>query len=275
MLSSTATPAPSASQERAGCRRRGAWSRTAAIASTSSAVPTGQRTIRQTCTTSSDQPYSTATASANAPPATSSRKPRPTGAASTRGQHGGPAVLRERLPVPADPVDPVASSLDLTHGGRHRDECQQQAEHQRELAGALAAAGGRRARQRVAGRGAGGDALDRPRHHAGRLLLVDVGRQAGQGEQERQDGETGLQGQGAAVGEAVAVPEPPEGVDRDPAQAEAAGEVPGVLGVELVAVHLDRDRDQAGSRHPGAGERKGDMNRIQARGCHRPRWPLP
>ena len=88
-------------------------------------------------------------------------------------------------------------------------------------------------------------------HDPGRPVLVDVGGEAGERDQERYDGQAGLERQGAAVGEAVAVPEPHERVDRDPAQSVAAGEVPGVLGVELVAIQLGRDRDGAGSAHAG------------------------
>ena len=101
MLSSTATPAPRASQERAGWRRRGAWSSTAAIASTSSAVPTGQRAIRTrpaprrpTSRTRPTSPRRTR----RRPPAAGSRPDR---CRQHGGQHGGPAVLRG---APAGPA---------------------------------------------------------------------------------------------------------------------------------------------------------------------------
>ncbi len=83
IASSTETAAPSASHDSAGCRRRGAWSSSTAIANTISATPSGQRTQFQTSPAPSDQPYVARIASANEPPATSSRNPRPTGAAST------------------------------------------------------------------------------------------------------------------------------------------------------------------------------------------------
>ena len=54
-VSSTEMAEPSASQDSAGCRRRGAWSSSTAIATTSRAVPTGQRPSRPS-TGAGDQP---------------------------------------------------------------------------------------------------------------------------------------------------------------------------------------------------------------------------
>jgi hypothetical protein len=55
-LSSTAIPAPSASHDRAGCRRRGAWSRRTAIVATSSAIPIGHRQTFHSVTVVADHP---------------------------------------------------------------------------------------------------------------------------------------------------------------------------------------------------------------------------
>ena len=63
------------------------------------------------------------------------------------------------------------------------------------------------------------------------------------------DGQAGLQGERARVGEAVAVAEPHERLHRDRPQPVAAGEVPRVEGVELVTVHLGGDGDGARGRH--------------------------
>ena len=76
----------------------------------------------------------------------------------------------------------------------------------------------------------------------------------------------------AAVAEPVGVAEPQEGVEQQPAQADPAGQVPGVLGVELVAVHLGRDRDDARGGHrliPGTRR----AARSAARATRRPAAP--
>lgn len=83
MLSTTVTPEPSASQDRAGCRRRGEWSKITAMVTTSVSRPNGQRPHCHQVLVRSDQPYSATIASPKAPPATRTRNPRPTGTART------------------------------------------------------------------------------------------------------------------------------------------------------------------------------------------------
>ena len=173
-----------------------------------------------------------------------------------RGEHRGAAVLRERLPVAADAVDAIAAPFDLRHRGGHRQQREEQAEGEGDLAGVLAGlAAGDRAGQRILLATAGGDRLDRLRDHRCGALLVEVGDQPGERQQERHHRQTRLQRQGPAVGEAVAVSEAHERLDRDPLEAVLAHHLPGVLAVELVAVHLRGDRDRAGGGHRAASTR--------------------
>ena len=126
-VSSTATAAPGASQERPGCRRRGAWSSSTAMVTTIRATP--------------DRPAGDVPgvcgvcrpAVVGRPSRRRTRRRRP--AAGSRadreredsGQHRGAAVLLRSPPVAADAVDAVGAALDLRHRGGHR--------HQREAAG--------------------------------------------------------------------------------------------------------------------------------------------
>jgi hypothetical protein len=184
-----------------------------------------------------------------------------------RREHSRAPVLRQRLPVSTDAVDAVAASLDLRHRGDHGEEREREAEAERDLAGLLGPLhdGGRKGVVRAT---PGRDGLDRGCHDPGGAILVDVGSDAGERDQEGYDRQTGLQRKGAAVGEPVAVPEPHERVDRDPEQSVAAGEVPGVLGVELVAIELGRDRDGAGSGHARQAMRRGwDSGRADRTDC--------
>jgi len=168
------------------------------------------------------------------------------------GQHGGAAVLVQRLAVTPDAVDAVGAALHLRECRRHRDQGEAEAERERHLAGELGLlgpfdGGG----ERVAVAGPGRERVDDLRHHGGRALLVEVGGEPGEGQQERHDGQARLERERPGVGEPVAVAEPHEGLDRDLAQTVVAGEVPSVLCVELVAVHLGGDGHGAGGGHGG------------------------
>ncbi len=178
------------------------------------------------------------------------QEPRADGDGEDRGQDRGSAVLPQRRPVALDAVDPVAAALDLTHRSRHREQGEDQPDRQRDLTRALAGLGaGHRTGQGVAASGAGRDGVDRARQHPLGSLLVDVGGQAGEREHERHDRERTLQGEGAGVGEPVAVPEAHERVDEQAPDTGPTDDVPRVLGVELVTVHLGRDRNRAGGAH--------------------------
>ena len=142
----------------------------------------------------------------------------------------------------------LAPALDLGHRRRHREEREEEPEAERHLAGLLGPGGSASTSASSPPRGRR-HRVDRGRDHPGRPVVVDVGGQPGHRQHEGHDGEAGLQGQCAAVGEAVAVAEPDERPDQDRAQPVPAREVPGVLGVELVAVHLGGHRDGAGRGH--------------------------
>ena len=248
MLSTTVTPEPSASHDRAGCRRRGAWSKSTAMVKTRTSSPSGHRPhCHQRCVALRPavlRDHRVAEGSARH----EHEEAQPDGHREDGGEDRGPAVLGERGSVPADAVDAVAAALDLRHRRRHGEGGEEESDDQRDLPGVLRAVR-EGVHEGVVSAGRGRDGVDGRGHDPRRPLIVDVGREAHHREQERQDREAGLQGQRPAVGEAVAVAEPDERVDQDRAQAVAPGEVPGVLGVELVAVHLRRHRDGAGGGH--------------------------
>ncbi len=86
-------------------------------------------------------------------------------------------------------------------------------------------------------------------HHLRRPLLVEVGGQPGERQQERHHREARLQRERPAVGEAVAVAEPDERGPQQAPQPVVTRERPRVLGVQLVPVALDGDGDLAGGGH--------------------------
>ena len=140
----------------------------------------------------------------------------PTGTARIAGEHRGPAVLRDGLAVAPDAVDAVGAALDLRHRGGHRQQREAEAEDEGDLAGLLRLVGllDRRG-EGVLLACTGRQRVDDVGDDRGRPLLVEVGGEPGQGEQERHDRQAGLQGERAAVGEPVAVAEPHERLDRD------------------------------------------------------------
>ena len=136
--------------------------------------------------------------------------------------------------IPLDPVDAVRAALHLAHGGRQRHQGRAQAEPQGQhadarlfqaliqgLADHLVAGPRGQGQQRVAD--------DEPDP-----LGVQGRREPGHRDRQRDQRQDELEAHGPGMAEAVAVPEPPEGLHSKSATAEAAQGRPGIGGIELV-----------------------------------------
>ena len=222
---------------------------------TSRARPAGQRAMFQARRASADQPYSCDHRVADGASGDEQQEPGADRQRQDRREHGRAPVLRQRLAVPADAVDAVAAALDLRHRRGHRERARTPARSRaRPRRSPRTPRRRRRPGRRPSRRRVTTASIVAATTRAGRSSSMSAARPVS----AIRNGTTARQACSARA-RLLVKPSPYRNRTNestsDPPQAVAAGEVPGVLGVELVAVQLGRHRDGAGSGHAGQAMR--------------------